>query len=370
MTLRRRSALVAGLSLACPALLRAQAPVAVTDRLGRRVALARPAQRIVLAQGRLLSLMGLIHPDPVSLLAGWASDLPVVLPDEYAAWTRRFPVLASLPSLGRQVAAGMNIEQLVTLQPDLVLLSRGAAGTLDAQGRSAVVERIEALGLKTAVIDCMARPLVETAPSISVLGALIGREAQAAALREFYEGRMARLAGWFATNKPPVVKVMLHNHGGGRECCYSIATGSFADLLAEVGGHSIAADFLRRPLGQLHKEYVLTQPWDAYLTTGGVYNGRGGVSMGAGVTPEEARASLAAMLKTQGLDILPPVQAGRAYALWHGFNETPLHCLALEAMAGWLHPAARAVFDPAAGLRDVNQRFAAVPAEGTYWTQL
>ncbi|ONG55993.1 hypothetical protein BKE38_07480 [Pseudoroseomonas deserti] len=146
----------------------AQAPVAVTDLLGRRITLARPAQRIVLAQGRLLSLLELLHPDPVSLLSGWATDLPVVLPDEHAAWVRRFPGLAQLPSLGRQVAAGLNIEQLVALQPDLVLLSRGAAGALDTQGRSAVVQKIEGLGLTTAVIDCMARPLVETAPSISV----------------------------------------------------------------------------------------------------------------------------------------------------------------------------------------------------------
>ncbi|ONG55992.1 hypothetical protein BKE38_07475 [Pseudoroseomonas deserti] len=181
---------------------------------------------------------------------------------------------------------------------------------------------------------------------------------------------MARLIRWFAENHPPTVRVMLHNHGGGRECCYSIATTSFADLLAEVGGYSIAGDFLRRPLSQLHKEYVLTAPWDAYLTTGGVYNGRGGVSLGAGIAPGEARTTLAAMLKAQGLDMLAPVRAGRAYALWHGFNETPLHCLALEAMAGWLHPAARGIFDPAEGLRSVNQRFAAIPAEGTYWTQL
>lgn len=370
MPLRRRTLLAAGLAVAAPALVRAQETVVVSDLLGRTVRLDRPARRIVLGQGRLLSLMGLLHPDPVSLLAGWASDLPVVLPDEYSLWRKRFPEIDTVPQLGRRVLGDMSLEAVVQLQPDLILLNRMNAGAVDAEGRGETLDKVAALGIPVAVIDCMAEPLRDTLPSIGILGALLGRPSQAAALSEFYTAGLTRLDRWFADHSPPMQRVLLHNHGGGRECCYSIAQGSFAALLLRVAARSIAADLLRRPLGQLHKEYVLTHPADAYVTTGGVYNGRGGVSLGAGIAPDLAARSLADMLRAQGLAELPPVADGRAFALWHGFNEMPQHLVALEALAGWLHPDARAMFDPRPTMEAFNKRFSAVPFQGTYWTSL
>jgi iron complex transport system substrate-binding protein len=264
----RRALLAGGLALAMPALGRAEEPVTVTDLLGRTVRLPRRARRIVLGQGRLLSLMGLLHPDPASLLAGWATDLAVVFPDEYALWRRHSPALADIPQLGRKVLGDISLEAVLTLQPDLILLNRLNIGMVDAQGRSEIVDKVAALGIPVAVIDCMANPMRDTLPSIGILGALLGPEAQARELAAFYATHTQRLEAWFAAQRLPITSVLLHNHGGGRECCYSIAQGSFADFIAKVGGHSIAADLLRRPLGQLHLEYVLTHPADVYVSTG------------------------------------------------------------------------------------------------------
>jgi len=353
-----------------PTVLRAQEAVTVTDLLGRRVTLPRTAKRIVLGQGRLLPIMGLLHPDPASLLAGWAGDLRIVLPDENEAWLKRFPDIARIPEIGRQMAADMSIESVAMLQPDLIILTRNGIRPVDRNGRSEALEKVAALGIPIVVVDFTTSPLTETARSLRVLGGVLGRAEQAAALAEFYETRMARLRAWAADAKPRTVPVMFHNHGGGRECCYTIATTSFADFLLEAGGRSIAADILSRPLGQLNREWVMTKPAEAYITSGGVYNGRGGVSLGAGVAPEEAARSLRAMLETQKLTDLPSVESGHAYGIWHGFNETPQHVAAIEKFATWLHPETRSLFDADATLAMFNERFAAVPSIGTYWTGL
>ncbi|MBP0495580.1 ABC transporter substrate-binding protein [Roseomonas indoligenes] len=368
--LGRRAALGIGMSLAMPGLLRAQGSIAVTDLLGRQVRLPRTPRRIVLGQGRLLSLMGLLHPDPVSLLVGWASDLVEVFPDEYAVWTRHSPGLAGIPQLGRKILADFSLEAAVAQQPDLILLNRLNIAPVDARGRSEVLAKVESLGVPVAVIDCMADPMRDTLPSIAILGALLGREERARELSAFYAAQMQSLDTWLTASRPPVASVLLHNHGGGRECCFSIAQGSFTALIEKVRGRSIAADLLRTPLGQLHFEYVLTHPADVYVTTGGVYNGRGGVSLGAGIAPEVASNTLASMLAAQRLEGLPSVAAGRAFGIWHGFNETPQHLVALQALAGWLHPEAKERFDPRPTMDAFNTRFAAVPYEGTYWTGL
>lgn len=53
----------------------AEDPVVVTDIVGRQVTIKRPIKRILLGEGRQLLTLSLIHPDPVSLLAGWPADL-------------------------------------------------------------------------------------------------------------------------------------------------------------------------------------------------------------------------------------------------------------------------------------------------------
>ncbi len=370
--LARRALLAATLSLpvlARPTVLRAAtgAPVRVRDLLGRQVTLPHPPRRIVLAQGRLLNMMGLLHPDPVSLLAGWATDMIQALPDEAAAWQRRFPALGHVPRLGRRILADMSVEAVLAVQPDLVLLTRGALGPVDARGNSEVLARLEAMGLPAIVVDFMSNPLEDTLPSLAILGTLLERTAQAEAFATLYRESLARLDALCAAHPAKRVDVLLHNNAGGRECCYTIARGSFADFLERVGGHSVAADLIPGALGQLNRERVLTSDAPVYLATGGVYNGRGGVSLGAGVTPAEARASFTAMLANQGLNILPSVQAGRAHALWLGFNETPMHMVALEALAGWLHPAIAPSLSPQRLLDRINRDFATLPMEGTYW---
>nr|WP_305123333.1 ABC transporter substrate-binding protein [Roseomonas sp. GC11] len=288
------------------------------------------------------------------------------LPDEAAAWARRFPALAGVPALGRRILADLSVEAVLALQPDLVLLTRGAIAPLDARGGSEVLARLERLGLPCLVVDFMADPLADTLPSLALLGAVLDRREQAAAFAALYRAEMARLDA--ALPRGAEVPVLLHNNAGGRECCYSIAQGSFADFLRRVGGRSIAAGLLPGALGQLSRESVMTADAPVYLATGGVYNGRGGVALGAGIAPEVARESLAAMLRAQKLDILPAARAGRAHALWLGFNETPLHLVALQALAEWLHPGLR--LGPERLLERVNRDFAALPMEGCYWTSL
>jgi iron complex transport system substrate-binding protein len=47
-----------------------------------------------------------------------------------------------------------------------------------------------------------------------------------------------------------------------------------------------------------------------------------------------------------------------------------LNVLAAEAFAVWLRPELFADISPEATLAEINQRFAAVPFEGSYWISL
>lgn len=368
----RRALLLAPLiaPLAAPVAARAQGAIEITDIVGRRVRLPRPARRIVLGQGRHFFALSLLHPDPASLVVGWSSDFQGGFPQEFAQLRRQIPAVAEIPVIGRGSVESTSFERILGLAPDLVLLSRFNLGGAVSNGESAFSARLTSAGIASAVIDFFADPLKDAEPSIAVLGALLGLPDRAAAFNAFYRGKLdavtARLPG--AGERP---SILVHAHAGGTPCCHSAGTGNFNGMILAAGGRNIAQGVLPGPFGQLSLEFVMEQDPRVYAATGGPFGGpRGGVTMGAGVTMAETRSSLAAMIRSQGLQRLSAIRGGRAHAIWHGFNDTPAHLLAIEALAAWLHPERMRGIDATATLAEMNTRFLAAPMEGTYWADL
>lgn len=370
--LKRRALLLA--SLAAPTIARAEEGVVVTDLAGREVRLPRPARRIVLTQGRHLAVLGLLHPDPLSLVVGWAADLRQANAPEYAQLRAAHPAVDQIPIIGRGLSDTASFESILALQPDVVLLSRytvgAAAGGAEGGAEGGLAGRLQAAGIPSAVIDFFADPLKDSEPSITVLGRLIGRDAQAAAFNAYYRRRMDDVAARVGSVEPKL-PVLMHAHAGGTACCFTAGTGIFNGMIGAAGGRNIATGILTGAAGQLSLEYVLSADPYAYVATGGPFGGaRGGVTMGTGTTPQDARESLARVIQSQGLEGLSAVREGRAHAVWHGFNDTPAHYLAVEALARWLHPERMEGIDPEASLAELNDRFLAIKMQGTYWVDL
>jgi iron complex transport system substrate-binding protein len=339
-------------------------PVTVTDVMGRTVTLPGPAKRMVLAQGRQLNALGLLHPDPLSLLAGWGADHQRQNPDAYARYRARFPQIDGIPTVGDGATeAGFSLEKTVALAPDLVILSASLAGT--RRGSGDLVQRLEAAGITVAVVDFYLKPLTDTVPSLRILAKLIGREQQAEEFIRFYEARLARIAQRLEGTKRP--SVFIHAHAGGPECCSTPGKGTFDDFITAAGGRNMSAPLLPGATGQISLEQLISSDPEVYVATGGTHMARlGGLVLGLGVPRETATASFAKLLAQPGLSTLSAVRNGRATAMWQLFNDTPLHVVAIEALAKWIHPGRFADLDPAATLAEAA-RFSAIPLDGTLW---
>ncbi|MGE7472232.1 ABC transporter substrate-binding protein [Bosea sp. NPDC003192] len=349
-------------ALASPA--RAE-PVTVTDLLGRSVTLPAPAKRIVLAQGRQLNALGLIHPDPISLLAGWGADHRRQNPDAYARYLAKFPAIESVPTVGDGgTQDGFSFEKAVSLSPDLVILSRSLAGT--RRGPGDLVERFEAAGIKVAVVDFFLQPMRDTLPSLRILGKLIGHEERAQAYIRFYEERRRLIEERLRGAERP--SVFMHAHAGGYDCCQTPGKGTFDDFISAAGGHNIAAAILPGATGQISLEQLLAADPAIYVATGGTHLAKlDGLVLGLGVSRETAAHSFVALLGRPGLAALAAVRNRRAYGLWHLFNDNPLHIVAIERLAKWFHPDRFADVDPQATLDEISNRFSAIPLDGALW---
>src|SRR5690606_36813455 len=82
----------------------ASAQIQVTDLAGRSVSLERPASRMVIDDGRFLTALAMIHPDPSTFLAAWPHDTSRIGSQAWQGLRSRFPGLASLPTVPSSAA--------------------------------------------------------------------------------------------------------------------------------------------------------------------------------------------------------------------------------------------------------------------------
>lgn len=352
--------------MAAPAV--AQTKITIKDIAGREVTIDRPAKRLVLGEGRQLLALALLHPDPVSLLAGWPSDLSRQDGVTYESYRKKYPAIDKVPILGRGTEDTFSIEQALAAKPDVAVLSGGYGPSARS---TQVIDRFQAAGIPVVFVDFVAKPLENTVPSMKILGQLIGREREADAFISFYQSRMDRISTRLTEAAPAKPKVLMHAHAGAHECCNSPGRATIGAFIDAAGGHNIATEVLKQPFGQLNLEFVVARDPDVYVGTGGVHlRGTGGLVLGPGVDPATSRSLLAAIAGRSGLSTLSAVRNGRVHGLWHLFNNLPLNILAVEALAKWFHPALFKDVDPEASLREVNGKFLPIPFEGTYWVSL
>lgn len=149
------------------------APIALTDDLGRAIVLAQPAQRIVTLAPFLTELA----------FAAGAGDRVVGVSafSDFPPQAARLPVVSS--------AAGVSLEQLAALRPDLVLAWRDSFRPED-------IERVTRLGAAVFVahgrrLDDVPRLLdvIGTAARVDASGAIAEFASKVAALRRAYAGK-------------------------------------------------------------------------------------------------------------------------------------------------------------------------------------
>lgn len=338
----------------------------LTDLRDRPLKVSGQVAKLSIDDSRFLIALSLLHPDPVSLLSGWAGDVNRLSPEIYAAYLARSPQLAALPKMPSSAAA-FNVEAVLGAQPDVALVS------LDSGPTDAQAAQLEQAGVPVAYIDFFQHPFENQARSLSLLGKLIGREEQAEAYNTFRAGRLKlisdRVAGLREAQKPTV---FLEAHAGnGPDCCNSVGAGNVGDYLTFVGARNIGAEVLKQPSGKLNLEFVVERDPDIYIATGGPHLEKaGGFVVGPKYDAATSQASLARVAGRRGVSTLKAMRENRVYGLSHQLVNSPIDIVATEVLAKWIQPELFADLDPKATLAILNERFLAVPYEGDYWTDL
>lgn len=344
-------------------------PMTVKDAAGRVVTIPAPPKAILLGSGFNLVALSLIHPDPVSLLAGWSGDMKGDNPEIYQGFLRKFPAIADVPLIDDASGAGsaLSLETLLTLKADLAILANWQADTEPGQR---AIDYLTSTGVPVIVVDFNSDPLKSTPDMMRLLGRILERDEQAEAFARFYEDKLAVIRARVAAKPEPRPVVLMDAFPKPDRCCWAYGVGGLGEFLTIAGGRNMAEGTLPPPGGTVSAEAVIAANPEVYIATsspGGVYSA---FSIGPGVARDEAQQTLAAAVKAPVLSGIAAVENGRVHGVWNFFNAIPLNIVAAEAFARWLRPDIFADLDPEKSLAEINERFAAVPFDGAYWISL
>lgn len=342
-------------------------PITVTDVVGREVTIPRPAKRIILGEGRQLITLGLLVPDPVAITAGWTGDFVKSGGWLYEDYRKHFPALDDIPLIGTSGKETVSTEQIISLKPDLAIFGAGSHGP-DAKSAD-IIRQLEAAGIPIVFIDFRLHPFKNTVPSMELLGKVLGRETQADAFVAFYNRRMNHIRGTLAKHKdlkrPKVYMEMIR----GAVPPGSPGKGNLGEYIEFVGGHNIGT-ILPGEVGTLNMEYVISEQPSIYVATGIAKPGEEGLVIGQHIFTYQTQESLTKLASRPVVSPLNAIKENNVYAMWHLFYDSPLNIAAVEALAKWTHPELFGKLKPHGVLKEINERFLAVPLKGVYFAEL
>lgn len=375
MDIFRRSLMVFLMSLAVPGMAHAKSSVTLTDIAGREVSVNVPVETMILGEGRFLPTIAILdRANPLQRIVAMMGEFARFDPATYAQYQKHFPKIDDIPLLGVNGAASFSSEQAINAKPDVAIFGLGS-GHGPGERNKEILDRLKAAGVPVVIVDFRNEPLVNTQKSMQLLGTLMGREKEADEFLAFYRAGLAvvhdRLEG--VREKPSVFMEIRVGLRG--QCCESIGTEMMGRFIDWAGGRNIVADKIPGSHGMVNGEYLLVAQPDYYIATA-VGNfplneiDAKRVVLGAGAPEVVAAESLERAVRRPVVSELSAVKAGRAYAIWHHFYNTPMNVAAVQMMAKWLHPRLFTDVDPYATLTAYFERFQSVPLDGVYWTGL
>ncbi len=349
------------------------AQVRFVDVAGREVVLQQPAEKVLLGEGRFLAVLGVLGVEkPLTRVAAMMDEFRRFDPAGYAHYQRAFPEIDEVTTFGQTSEQSVSVEQAIIADPDVAIFGLQGHGP-GARSRH-IVDRLEEAGIPVVFIDFRQDPLANTAKSVEIVGKVLGLDEQARTFTDFYEKEVAKVTERLKEVSPKHCPTVLLEVRVDTDspCCITIAKGMFADLIDAAGGCNVAKGLLPGSVGELSLEHVMATAPEVYIGTAigapkqdeSIEFKR--VVLGAGTDKAQAKASLKAVLKREGIEGLPAVVEGRAYGLWHHFYNSPLNVYALQKIAQWLHPEIFNDLQPEETLNQLLSGFGEVDLSGEY----
>ena len=343
----------------------------VIDLAGRSVDMAGPAERIVLVRGREIHSLALLLGDSVEdKLIAWGPDIESADQESYRAFVERYPKLARIPKIGSIYSDSIDVEFLLTLQPDLVVVDN----FMVRRGYRSI-ERMKNAGLPLIFTEFGMDPLSGPQDSIKMLGAAVGKGDVADEVVSFIQDQLSKVDDQIAKEQPPRDGPTVYMECGNRGVSQFGHTYGYDERkqLITWGKYLNALRCRNIALGRvpdrtpIHPEYVLSSEPSMIVMTGSTWtNSDDCMLLGLNIDSQQAADRLHAFSTRPGWKELSAVKDRRLHAIYHNFCILPTSFVAYQQLAKWAYPNRFSDLNPEANMRTFHERFSRLDYKGTW----
>ncbi|MFN6986447.1 MAG: ABC transporter substrate-binding protein, partial [Rhizobium oryzihabitans] len=317
-------------------------------------------------------LAALDKDNPFQHVVGWRDDLAKADPETYDAYISKYPEIAKLPTFGGMKDGTFDIEQAVSLKPDVILMNIDAKTATEEAG---YIEKLAKVGIPLVYVDFREKPMENTEPSMRLMGKLTGKEKVAEDFIKFRADSIARVTDTLEKANPKKPVVFIERAGGySDDCCMSFGNENFGKMVELAGGINMAKGIIPGTFGTVNPEQIIASNPEQIIITGGNWNGYvpGGnwVGVGYGADVMEAHRKLENLTKRPAFTGVQAVKDGNVHAIWHQFYNNPYQFVAIQEIAKWLHPDLFKDLDPEATFKELHARFLPLDYKPGYFVSL
>ncbi|OSQ31793.1 ABC transporter substrate-binding protein [Thalassospira sp. MCCC 1A03138] len=364
---------IAAVALMVAGTVHAAETVTITDVAGREVSVKVPAEKLILGEGRLIYGLATLDTDaPFKRVVGWRDDLKKADPQGYGIYAATYPEIDSLPTFGGIKDGTFDIEQAISLKPDVIVMNLEAKGATDD---ASLDKKLTAVGIPLVYIDFRESPMKNTETSMRILGQLTGLEARAEEFIKFRADHIKLVTDRLAKANPKIPDVFIERAAGySDECCMSFGNENFGKMVELAGGKNIAADIIPGTFGTINPEQVVASNPDQFVGTGGDWEayapGMGWVPVGPGADMKEAKRKLIGLTERPAFRDIKATKNNNIHIVWHQFYNSPYQFVVIEQMAKWFHPDLFADIEPEASFRELHERFLPIDYQPGYFISI
>jgi len=348
--------------------------VKVKDITGREVEVSVPVERVILGEGRQIYFVAALDTEaPFKRVVGWRDDFKKADLDGYNAYLEKFPEMEKLPTFGGMKDGTFDIEQAVALKPDVIIMNIDAKTATEEAG---YVEKLAKVGIPLVYVDFREKPMVNTEPSMRLIGELFGKTDRAEDFIKFRAEEMAKVTDVIAKAKDLKRPLVFMERAGGYsdDCCMSFGNENFGQMVEMAGGHNMASDIIPGTFGTVNPEQIIASNPDQVIVTGANWElyvpGGAWVGVGPGADKAKSAEKLAKLMERPAFTGIKAVKDGNVHAVWHQFYDNPYQFVAVQQFAKWLHPELFKDLDPDQTFRTLHERFLPVAYQPGYFVSL
>ncbi len=338
-------------------------PLTVTDLAGRKVEIPAEPQRVALQDGRSLLMLALLdRKEPFNRVKLWNNLFARMDVPGWEIIKGAWPEAENIPNMNFGDNGQVNAEKILAARPQLVIAEARAQSSMEQAG---VMSRLEGLKIPVLFVDTFKKPVPNAVESVTLLGKVLNREAEAKDYGDFYNRHLDQLkAGIKAAGTHPKVFVeVLAGKQGVEQCCFTHGTDGWGALVEDIGAQNVGSILLPGAKGDVTLESAIAQKPDVYVLTGrtGGGNAAGMIPFGYGATQAEIQAAMKPFLTRPGFSSVKASRDGRVYGIYHHFYSNVFNIVALEYLARMAYPEQFKDLDPKKTWDDIIARFTNIP---------